>query len=117
MIKVSLEPVEYKVIVKPLDIETKSESGIILSVGEESKKLQWAQTRAILVDVGGNSFEGWNDPKPIPGDEVMIRQYTGYKVEDPVSKEEFQVCNDKDISLIVKRNVEEIVKIEECSHE
>lgn len=93
-------PVEFKVVVKQQAVEEKSKGGIILPE-DIRKKEQMAETKAIVVAVGGNAFEDWKGVIPKVGDTVIVRKYAGYTVTDKDGKE-YQVCNDKDISLILE---------------
>lgn|SRR5574343_421130 len=94
-------PVEFKVIVKQLAVEEKSKGGILLPE-DLRKKEQIAETKAQLIAVGGNAFEDWKGEVPKVGDTVIVRKYAGYNVTDKDGTE-YQVCNDKDISLILER--------------
>ena len=93
-------PVEFKVIVKQHQIEEKSSGGIILPE-DIKKREQIAETKAVIMAVGGNAFSDFEGIVPEVGDTVIVRKYAGYTVtgSDGV---EYQVCNDKDISLILE---------------
>lgn len=105
-------PVEYSVLVKHVEVEEKSEGGIILCTESMKEKEQMAQTRAHLIAVGGNAFKDFDGERPEVGDEVIIEKYAGYTVEDSQTKEKFKVCTDKTISLIVKKNAVKVTKVE-----
>lgn len=95
-----LQPVDFKVLVLQDTVEEVSEGGIVIA-REAVQKEQWKEVRATLIAVGGDAFNDWCDPRPKPGDRVVVREYSGYKItgKDGV---EYQVCNDKDISLIIE---------------
>ena len=95
-----LHPVEYKVLIKQDAIEEMSEGGIVIAQ-QTLEKEQWAEVKATLVAVGGNAFSDWLGDKPEAGDRVVVRQYAGYKIKGQ-DEEEYQVCNDKDITLIIR---------------
>jgi len=97
-----LQPVDYKVLVRQHEVETATDSGIITSVGGQTEREQWAETKGTVIAVGGFAFmeKGvpW-EPAPQIGDTVLMRQYAGYKYmgSDGI---EYQLCNDKDIMAI-----------------
>lgn len=95
-----LRPVEFKVVVKQHEVEAKSSGGIVIP-DELRKREQVAETRATLIAIGGNAFSDWLGEIPKVSDTVIVRKYAGYVVKgnDGI---EYQVCNDKDISLIME---------------
>lgn len=94
-------PVEYKVIVKQIAIEEKTAGGIIMPE-DIRKKEQKAEVKAKVIAVGGNAFEDWKGEIPRLNDTVIVRKYAGYFIQGN-DGEEYQVCNDKDISVILER--------------
>ena len=98
--KSGLHPVEYKVLVLQDTVENISEGGIVMP-RETTEKEQWAETDAILIAIGGNAFKDWDGDIPVVGDRIVVRQYAGYKKKGKDGVE-YQVCNDKDITLIIR---------------
>lgn len=104
-----LQPVEYKVLIKPEAIEetdpmlSRAKSAIpgFQLASQVSEREQMAQVKGTLVAVGGNAFEGWHDPMPKVGDTVYYAKYAGLNVpgKDGV---EYRLANDKDVSAIVR---------------
>jgi len=101
----AIEPVEYRVLVKPFAIEetdpvlkAAKEAGIELPQDNRDKE-QMAQQKGLLIAKGGNAFSDWNDPKPLIGDTVMFGKYAGYNITS--NDEIYRVLNDKDISVII----------------
>lgn len=97
---IPFQPVEYKVLIRLDQLEQKTAGGIIIP-DERRDRDQMAQTEATLVAVGGNAFEDWGEPKPKPGDRILVAKYAG---ERP-SKDEnnpYRLCNDKDICAIIR---------------
>lgn len=94
-----LQPVEYKILIEPEEIEQKSAGGIILT-DKVTDREKMAQVRGKLVAVGGNAFDDWNGRAPVVGDSVWYAKYAGYivKGEDGI---EYRLANDKDIAAIV----------------
>lgn len=93
-----IQPREFKILIKPVTVEEKTSSGIILAAQTQEKE-QMAQVRGTLVAVGGNAFEDWNDA-PELGDTVYIAKYAGYIVKGE-DGEEYRLCNDKDLCATI----------------
>lgn len=94
-----IKPVEYKVLIEPDNIEEKTAGGIILASVVKEKE-QMAQVKGVLIDIGGNAFEEWNE-KPKIGDKVYFGKYAGYIIKGNDGKE-YRLCNDKDICAIIE---------------
>src|SRR4030042_5282940 len=99
MNKSGILPCEFKVLIEPEIVEEKTAGGIILP--QKTKEMeQMAQVRGILIAVGSNAFEDWND-KPQVGLKVYCGKYAGYIVRGNDGKE-YRLCNDKDICAIIE---------------
>jgi co-chaperonin GroES (HSP10) len=94
---INFVPCGHRVIIKQDPVETKTESGIIIKVDE--KVLQAAADVGTLIAVGPDAFKelGSGEPWAKPGDRVGFVKYSGKVVEDPITKENYLVCNDEDI--------------------
>lgn len=99
MNKSGIQPVEYKVLIKPEVVETKTAGGLYLP-DQTKDKDQMAQVKGILVAIGGNAFEDWNGAPQI-GDNVYFAKYAGYVVKGE-DGEEYRITNDKDICAVIK---------------
>jgi co-chaperonin GroES (HSP10) len=106
MIKTSIEPLGFRVLVKLDDIERVTPGGIILA--QDEKLVQWAQQRATVVAIGPIAWQAFRyvDDSGIEkngrpwvkiGDKVLVNKYAGQKVVDTDSGEEFALFNDEDI--------------------
>lgn len=94
-----IQPVEYRVLIKPDPVETTSAGGIVLTTVTQKEREQQAQVKGTLVAVGGNAFEDWNDA-PKPGDRVIIAKYAGL-VTPGADGEDYRLCNDKDVAAVL----------------
>lgn len=94
-----IQPCEYKVLVKPFEVEEKTEGGIFLpqQVKDQEEK---AQVRGTLIAFGGNAFEGWEEPIPEKGNDVYFAKYAGIMVPGE-DENEYRLLNDRDISAIL----------------
>lgn len=100
MNKSGLCPVEYKILIDPEEVETKSAGGIILT-DKVTDREKMAQVRGKLIAVGGNAFEDWQEPIPKVGDTITYAKYAGLIVKGADGRE-LRLANDKDITAIVQ---------------
>ena len=102
------QPVEYKVLIAPEEIEEtdpeqkRAKAAGLENAGEAKERERMAQIRGRLVAVGGNAFEDWKGQIPQPGDAIYFAKYAGYviKGEDGL---DYRLANDKDISAILSQ--------------
>jgi len=101
-----IQPVEFKCLIKPYAIEetdealkSAREAGILLPPVENDRE-QMAQCIALLVAVGGNAFEDWQDPKPKPGDRINIAKYAGVEALGADGRG-YRIVSDKDIAAVL----------------
>ena len=105
--KSGIHPVEYKILVLPDKVDDMS-GGLYLPDSSVSRD-QTAQERGLLIEVGGNAFEGWDasEDKIIPraGNRVIYSKYSGMQVTGKDLDEKrpviYRVMNDKYIVAIV----------------
>jgi chaperonin GroES len=100
-----VNPVEFKVLVKPQNVEVDPAIASARAAGltlprEVLEKEFMAQIVADLVAVGGNAFEDWKDPVPKVGDRVLMAKYAGVTLKG-ADGEEYRMLNDKDLSGII----------------
>lgn len=97
-----IAPVEYKVLIKLDEMENRTSGGIIIP-DERHERDQMAQTEATLVAVGGIAFTDpdWGEPKPKPGDRVLVSKYAGERPNKDESNP-YRLCMDKDICAILR---------------
>jgi chaperonin GroES len=95
----TIQPTEYRVLVKLDAVEEKTKGGIVLP-GEVKNRRQMAQISATLLKVGGNAFENWQAPVPKPGDRVLIAKYSGER--PPLEEDQvYALCNDRDVVAVL----------------
>ena len=93
-------PVEYKVLVEPIEVGEKTNGGLFLPDNVREKE-QVAQVKGIVIAVGGNAFDEWKEPIPKVGDKVFLAKYAGMRIEDDSGKV-YQLINDKEIAGILR---------------
>ena len=93
-------PVDTKILIKPEEIEERTEGGIILPQ-QAKEKDQWAQQKGILIALGGTAFESWKGRLPVVGETVYYTKYAGCGV-DGNDGAKYRICQDEDIAAIIE---------------
>lgn len=96
----------YRVLVKPKEVETETESGIIVTIqGSQEEKLEKAgQQFGTVVGIGSDCWSGdtFREPWCNVGDTVLFSRHAGRFVYDPASEDdEYMIMNDTDILAVV----------------
>ena len=94
-----LQPVEFKILIEPEDVEQKSAGGIVL-LDKITDREKMAQVRGKLVAIGGNAFEDWNGTVPKVGDTIYYAKYAGIAVKGK-DEQDYRLANDKDVTAII----------------
>ncbi len=101
--KSGIQPLEYKVLILPDDIEQTTTGGIIVPASLHEQH-EWAQVRGTLVAMGSLAFtHRMEEPlpdKPPVGAKVYFAKYQGILVPGSDGKE-YRLCNDKDVAAVV----------------
>ncbi len=93
----ALKPVGHRVLVKPDDLETETESGIVYRLNTSQERS--GQIFGTLVEIGPTAWKAFDDGEPWAeiGDRVAYARYAGKWIEDPETKEMYVIMNDDDI--------------------
>lgn len=101
-------PVEYNIVVKPINVEKKTEGGIIIP-DSSVETAELAQAEGILVEKTDMSFsfgkksdgsiDYWASYIPKVGDKVKYAKYSGIMVEGD-DGESYRVIRDKDVIAV-----------------
>jgi len=99
-----LEPLEYHVIVEPIEIKKKTSGGLYLP-DKALEKEKFARTEGRLVALSPAAFRalgGWPDDAPIPrvGDRVIFSKYNATEIVD--SGKAYWLMRDRSIIAKVK---------------
>ena len=96
------EPSGYKLLIKPLEVKEKTESGIYMPDSLKNAE-QTASVIGFVVKVG---LDAYKDPEKFPngpyckeGDFVIFRSYSGTRFK--VDKQEFRLINDDTVEAVV----------------
>lgn len=100
--KETYEPIGYRVLVRPVKVESKTASGIIIP-DQAVDNEQRAQVRGEVLAVGGDAFTDSKDKVQV-GDIVFYQRYNGMRVvgQDGKFDDNFLFLNDRDIAGRIK---------------
>ena len=98
-----IHPTEFKVVIRPEEVETVTKGGIIIPLSE-AEKLQNAATEGTIIAVSPLAFsyekwpEGYAPPKV--GDRIVYSKYSGMKLKGK-DRVEYIIMNDKDVCAVL----------------
>ena len=103
--KSGIKPSEFKVLVKPIEVEDKI--GNIILPDQQKEKEQFAQTQGRIIDIAPGAFTyldqpEWKGQRPKHGDLVVFAKYAGFNVRGPKDGVEYSIVNDKDICAVIE---------------
>jgi len=85
--KIAFQPLEDRVLIRPLEAEEVTQGGIVLP---DSAREKPQQGEVLAVGPGRLDKEGRRQPVPVaPGDEVVFGKYAGNEIE--IDGEEYKV--------------------------
>lgn len=92
-----INPVGWRVLIKPQEVKEVSKGGIILTTEKSKEREQMANTTGIVVAMGGQCYADEPAPWCQVGDKVIFAKYAGllYLGKDGNS---YRMVNDKDIT-------------------
>ena len=100
-----LEVLGNRVLIKPKELEKKTEGGIIINYGSMEKQHEAATMEGTIAGVGPCCWEDYGKQGWVKiGDDVIFAQYAGKIVKDPETEEKFFVVNDIDVQVKVVRS-------------
>jgi chaperonin GroES len=93
-----INPIRDRILIKPLDAETVTKSGIVIPDNVQEQHLQG---RVLAVGTGKVTEEGQVVPLIVKeGDTVMYSQYVGHKVK--INNEEHTILKEDEVMAIVE---------------
>ena len=102
-----VQPIEFKVVVLPDEMEAVSEGGLIIP-DITRDRVSYAVETGTIVKMSGNAFgdESLFAEKPEIGDRIMFSKYSGslFEIKKKDSREttKYRLMNDKDVCAILK---------------
>lgn len=102
-----LNPIAFRVLIKPDPIKKKTASGILIETDKEVEEN--AVDCGIIVSIGPDVFKAFKPTLPFAGLQIGMRvafaRYAGKRVFDPETKEKLLIVNDEDIVAEIKGEV------------
>jgi chaperonin GroES len=94
-----IQPVEFKVLIKPDKVEGQTSGGLYLPDSARDKQ-QFSVDRGEVVAFGTGFFSELPGPVPKVGDHVIFNRYAGSLIKS--DGDDYRLCNDKDICAIME---------------
>jgi len=94
-------PCGHRILVRPIIVEEKSESGIILRTTALKDREQMAQTEGVIIALGQTVWHDQDAPWAAVGDHVIFSKFSGIVVPG-ADEVEYRVINDLDVIGIKK---------------
>lgn len=99
MNKSGIHPKGWAVLVSPIEVEQKTESGIVIADATRDKE-QAAQNQGVLLEVGSFAWNDEPEPRAQLGDLVVFGKYKG-EVLKGVDGSWYRILNDKDVIAVI----------------
>jgi len=95
-----IRPMEYKVLVRPEEVDEKTAGGLYIPVQTKDKE-KFAKQEGVLIAVGAIAFTepDWLE-RPKAGDRVLYDRYAGSTVKGKDGVE-YRLINDKEIGAVL----------------
>jgi co-chaperonin GroES (HSP10) len=95
-----IHPKGHRVLILPDPVEEVTQSGIILSVGENRDRERLAQLKGTIVELGNTAWLDQPSPWANEGDHVIFGKYSGLIYQGADDKE-YRIINDLDVVALV----------------
>ena len=95
-----IHPKGHRVLILPDPMEEVTQSGIILSVGEQRDRERLAQLKGTIVETGDSVWLDQPSPWAKVGDHVIFGKYSGL-IYDGADEKEYRIINDLDVVALV----------------
>jgi len=95
-----IEPLGYTVLIRPEEVETKSDGGVIMVIESKVPMMERASICGKVVAIGPMAWmrdELGNKAWCEVGDSILFAKYAGSMVTDPATGEHFILLADEDI--------------------
>jgi co-chaperonin GroES (HSP10) len=94
--KHGITPRGHRLLVLPDEVEEKTASGIVVSVGTSKSREELAQVDGVVVAMGNTCYSDQPEPWCAVGDKVIFGKYSGI-VRDGKDGLRYRVINDLDV--------------------
>jgi co-chaperonin GroES (HSP10) len=94
-----ITPLGHRIVVLPEEVESKTESGIILHA-KSTEREEMAQTKGVVIAIGEDAYNDTPSKWCREGDAVIFAKYSGL-LWDGHDGKKYRVLNDLDIVAII----------------
>ena len=95
-----IHPKGHRVLILPDPVEEVTQSGIIVSIGENRDRERLAQLKGTVVELGNTAWLDQPSPWAQVGDHVIFGKYSGLIYQGDDAKE-YRIINDLDVVALV----------------
>jgi len=100
-----INPVGWRVLIKPQEVKEMSEGGIILTTEVSKNREQMGNTTGIVISMGDDCYADEPAPWCKVGDKVIFAKYAGLLYRGKDGKQ-YRMVNDKDITGTLDADVD-----------
>lgn len=99
-----IHPKGWRILVKPLELESKTESGIILATASQKEREDMANTTGEVIEIGDGCWSDIETPWCAVGDRVVFAKYSGllYEGKDGFK---YRVINEDNVVAVLDADV------------
>lgn len=117
VMKFSVKPVGFRILVKPDDLEKTHKvegTDIELALPDLDERLKMnAQIKGTVLAIGPKAYKPFSndytgEPWIKPGDRIYYARHAGKFIKDPVTEEELLLLNDDDVTAVMTGKVKEL---------
>lgn len=98
-----LRPKGHAVLVKPYE-EVERKAGLIAIPAHVKERHMLLESKAKVIEVGGEAWKDEKGPRALPGDIVLIAQFSGHMAVGPKDGLQYRLVNGRDIFAVVEEN-------------
>lgn len=108
-----IHPKGFALLVKPLEIEEKTQGGIVIAQSTLDKE-QAAQAQGVLIDKGSFAWNDEPEPRANMGEMVVFSRYKG-EVLTGNDGDSYRIINDKDVIAVIDNPLDPQLKVRDRS--
>lgn len=99
--KSGIKPVGHRLLVLPVEAETKTASGIVLATATEAQRMQMSEVQAMVIELGSDAYADKKEAWCQPGQVILMNKYIGI-VRKGRDGKNYRLINDLDVAAILE---------------
>lgn len=96
-----LRPRGHAVLVRPYE-EPKRKDGLIALPDHVKERHQLLEQKAVVIEIGSEAWKDEKAARAVPGDIVLIAQFSGHMATGPKDGQQYRLINARDIFAVVE---------------